>query len=320
MSAGGSTKVVFIALGVNLGIACVKGAAALLTGSAAMLAETVHSFVDCGNQILLLVGMKRAEAPATKEHPLGHHRELYFWTLVVAGALFVGGGVASLHEGWEKVWHPAAMESVHVLGHVFPGWWLNVVILTISGCLEGYGFLAAMKSLPSGKGSLWTLIRRSTDPGRFVVLFEDGAALVSLMIALVFTVLSVVTGWHVLDGVASLLIGVVLVVVAVLLTNETRSLLVGESSPEIDAFVRAEAVKLPGVVGVNEVVTETRGPGSIIVLLSLDWDDTLSAGQVKRGVSALERLTRTRYPSVLRMYVEAQDKRDSTPDIAVQHP
>lgn len=314
MSAGGSTKVVFIALGVNFGIACVKGVAALLTGSAAMLAETVHSFVDCGNQILLLVGMKRSTAPATKEHPLGYHRELYFWTMVVAGALFVGGGVASLYEGWEKVMHPAEMQPVHLLGHVFPGWWMNVIILAISGSMEGYGFFAAVKSLPRSEGvSLWRMIRRSADPGLFVVLFEDGAALVSLMVALLFTVLSVVTGLHVLDGIASLLIGVVLVVVAGLLTNETRSLLVGESNPEIDAFVRAEAQKLPGVVGINEVVTETRGPDSIIVLLSLDWDDAMSAGDVERGVSMLEKTTRARYPAVLRMYIEAQDKRDGIP-------
>lgn len=314
MSAGSSVKVVFIALGVNFGIACVKGAAALLTGSAAMLAETVHSFVDCGNQILLLVGMKRATAPATKQHPLGHHRELYFWTMVVAGALFVGGGVASLYEGWEKVMHPSAMQPVQILGYVFPGWWMNVAILAISGIMEGYGFIAAVKALPRKEGvSLWNIIRRSVDPGLFVILFEDGAALASLVIALVFTLLSVVTGLHVLDGVASLLIGVVLVVVAGLLTNETRSLLVGESNPDIDAFVRAEATKLPGVVGINEVVTETRGPESTIVLVSLDWNDATPAGDVERGVSLLEKTTRARYPSVLRMYVEAQDRRDGVP-------
>ncbi|EHH67207.1 cation diffusion facilitator family transporter [Gluconobacter morbifer] len=314
MSAGSSTKVVYIALGVNLSIACVKGVAALLTGSAAMLAETVHSFVDCGNQVLLLMGMKRSLVPATKEHPLGYHRELYFWTLVVAGALFVGGGVASLYEGMEKVLHPAAMPMVRVAGHVFPGWWMNVCILLISGLLEGYGFVAAIRSMPRKAGvSLWGMIRRSADPGLFVVVFEDGSALVSLTIALVFTVVDAMTGLHVLDGVASLLIGGVLVVVAGLLTNETRSLLVGESNPEIDAFVRLEAGKLPGVVGVNEVVTETRGPDSVIVLLSLDWKDTLLAGDVERGVSALEKTVRTRFPMVRRMYIEAQDKRDGLP-------
>ncbi len=299
MAAHGSKAVVYAALAGNLAIAATKFAAAAYTGSSAMLSEAVHSTVDTGNQGLLLYGMRRAARPATPDHPFGHGLQLYFWAFVVAILIFGLGAGVSIYEGVDKVRNPHPVESP----------WVNYVVLGLSILFEGASWTVALKEFRrhAGRRGLLAGIHSSKDPSVFTVLFEDTAALTGLVIALAGIYAAEALGDPRLDGVASIAIGVVLAITAMMLARECQRLLTGESvDPEVRRDIRRIAGEQAGVRGVNDLLSMHFGPNDVFVALSLDFDDSLPAGEVERVVTRVERQVRAAHPIVSRIFVEAQ--------------
>lgn len=306
-SSHNSLKVVITALVINITIGIVKGIAAFLSGSASMFSETIHSFVDCGNQVLLLLGAKLSQKDASRMHPLGHSREIFLWSFVVSISLFFLGGVSAISEGISKIKQPEAFHDIHMLGYAFPAWYMNMSILVISAILEGNGFRVAWKSMMNGqKVSALKVFRNSTDPNIFICVMEDGIALLGLTIAGTATLMAEVFNMPVMDGVASLMIGVMLLCVSILIGKESKSLLIGESNKRVEDYARQVVAETSGITGLNEIVSEQRGPKQVIVLLSIDWDNNITAGQVEEHVSEIERKIRTKFKEVSRVFIEAQ--------------
>jgi cation diffusion facilitator family transporter len=299
MAERSSKLVIFAALAGNAAIAATKFAAAGFTGSAAMMSEAIHSTVDTGNQLLLLYGLKRAARPATPDHPFGHGLQLYFWAFVVAILIFGVGAGLSILEGLDKIESPHPVENVYI----------NYAVLGCSILFEGGVWLVAFREFRQGKGSRswFGAIHRSKDPTIFAVLFEDTAALLGLLVALLGIALGQALDLPVLDGVASLVIGLVLAVTAAFLAYECQSLLTGEGvDPEVRAGIRAVAMAEPGVIRLNELLTMHFGPQDVLVALSLDFDDLIPAGRVERAVTSIERRIKAAHPEVSRVFVEAQ--------------
>jgi cation diffusion facilitator family transporter len=294
-----SKFVIYAALAGNLLIAAMKFAAATFTGSAAMLSEGIHSTVDSGNQLLLLYGLKRAARPATPAHPFGHGLQLYFWTFVVAIMIFgVGAGVAVL-EGIDKIRTPHPIENVSV----------NYAVLGLAILFEGAVWLTALREFAKTKGTQGWLqaVRRSKDPALFTVLFEDTAAMLGLVVALVGVALSQTLGMPVLDGVASLVIGLILALTSGFLAYECQSLLTGEGvSPQVRRSINDIVVSEPGVERTNEILTMHFGPRDVLVALSLDFQDHRSAADVEAAVTNIERRIKAAHAEVTRVFVEAQ--------------
>jgi cation diffusion facilitator family transporter len=291
--------VIYVALGGNLLIATAKFAAAWLTGSSAMLSEAIHSTVDTGNQGLLLHGMRQAAKPANVEHPFGHGLQLYFWTFIVAILIFgLCAGVAVV-EGINKILNPHPLENPVV----------NYVVLMLSVVFEGFTWIIALRAFRVGKGKRrWVdAIKSSKDPTVFTVLFEDTAALLGVLIAAVGIAAGQVFDLPVMDGVASVAIGLLLAVTASLLAYESQSLLTGEGvQPEVRASLRQLAEAERGVVRLNELLTMHFGPNDVLVALSLDFEDAQSASSVEDTVSRLERRIKAAHPEVTRVFIEAQ--------------
>lgn len=299
MAASTSKNVIFAALTGNLAIAITKLGAALFTGSAAMMSEAIHSAVDTGNQIILLIGLKRAARPATESHPFGHGLQLYFYTFVVAVLIFGVGAVISILHGVERIRNPGEIENP----------WVNYLVLGLSILFEGASWLVAFKAFNREREGrpFFAVIRSSKDPTVFTVLFEDTAALAGLVVALIGVMASDLFALPVLDGVASVIIGVILALTAGFLAFESQSLLTGEAADPatregIANIARAEA----GVEGLNDCRTMHFGPNEILVALSLDFRNDLSAGDVEDTVARLEHRIRAAYPQAGRIYVEAQ--------------
>ena len=299
MSSHDSKTVIYAALAGNLAIACCKFGAAWFTGSSAMLSEAVHSLVDTGNQALLLHGLRQAARPATPEHPFGHGLKLYFWTFIVAILIFgLGAGVA-LVEGIDKLRDPRPLSDP----------WVNYAVLAVSFAFEGLTWLIALRSFRAAKGRRnWVeAIRSSKDPTVFTVLFEDTAALLGLLVAALGLGLGQAFDLPAMDGVASLVIGLLLAVTASLLVRESQSLLTGEGvQPEVRASIRALALAEPGVERLNELLTMHFGPRDVLVLISLDFEDGQPASTVEATVSRLERRIKAAHPEVRRAFIEAQ--------------
>lgn len=294
-----SKSVIYAALAGNTAIAAVKFGAAAFTGSAAMLSEAIHSVVDTGNQLLLLFGLRRAAKPPTPEHPFGFGLQLYFWTFVVAVMIFGVGAVVSISEGVEKIAHPEPVSYA----------WVNYIVLGLGVLFEGAVWVVAFKAFKRERGqrSMIAAIRASKDPTTFTVLFEDTAALLGLAIALIGVALSQLLDLPVLDGVASVLIGAILAITAFFLAYESQSLLTGESAdPETRAGIERIASAEPGVERVNQALTMHFGPNEVLVALSLDFRDSLSAREVENAVSHIERVIKEAFPHVRRVFVEAQ--------------
>ena len=302
--ASGSRKVVIAALIGNGLIAITKFAASAVTGSSAMFAEAVHSVVDTGNQALLLYGLKRAERPADAAHPFGYGKEIYFWAFVVAILLFALGAGISLYEGVYKVLEPHALESA--------GW--NYIVLGCVMVFEACAWWVAFREFNRvrGKVPIFTAVRQSKDPALFTVLFEDSAAMLGLVAAFVGVFCADRLGIAWADGAASIAIGVILALAAIALAIETKGLLVGEAA---DDRLVAEIVGMAGqagfVDGVNEVRTLHFGPDDILVNLSVDARDALTADVVEAGISRLETEIKARHPAVRRVFIEIQKARDS---------
>lgn len=269
-----SSTVVYAALAGNLAIAATKFVAFALTGSSAMLTEAIHSSVDTGNQGLLLLGLARAKKPPSQTHPFGYGMEVYFWAFVVALLIFALGGAFSIYEGVLKIRQPEPIERA----------WINFLVIGLAAVFEGASFLVAWKAFKVIRKDTPFLraIRRSKDPSIFAVLLEDGAALAGLAIAALGVAGSAVFGVAWADGAASVGIGVLLVAVAIFLASETRSLLTGESaSPRIVEAVREMLAADPRVDTVAEVLSMHLGPSEILLGVTLDFQDALTAGDIE---------------------------------------
>ena len=294
-----SFKVIIAALAGNLAIAACKSIAAAVTGSAAMFSEAVHSAVDSGNELLLLYGLRRAARPADSEHPFGYGLELYFWVFVVAVLIFGLGAVVSAIQGVHKLSDPEPVKHVVV----------NDVVLGLSIMFEIGSWVVAFREFRRQQVApgWFASARRSKDPTVFAVLLEDTAALIGLVLAIIGIGLADVLDLPALDGVASLGIALVLVVTAGFLAYESQSLLTGEAVfPEVRRGIERIAVATPDVVGINQVLTMHFGPREVLVALSLDFDDTVSAARIESAVGQIERAIKAQFPEIARVFVEAK--------------
>ncbi|MBS0482655.1 MAG: cation diffusion facilitator family transporter [Proteobacteria bacterium] len=300
MAASGSNRVIITALAANVGIAVAKFAAAAFTGSSAMLTEGVHSLVDSTNQVLLLYGTRRSRRPADMQHPFGYGRELYFWSFVVAILVFSLGAGVSLYEG---VLHLLSPEPTRDLGVAF-------AVLGVAGALEGWSTWEALREFSRAnrdKGMLRAL-RETKDAPTLIILLENGGALAGLAIAALGLGLAWLTGNPLWDGLASVLIGVVLGAIAVMLIVESKGLLIGEAAdPALVEAIRACAVAHPGVVAVHEVLTVHQAPDMVVSVISADFDDAISARDVEQTVRDIEAEVARRFPVVTRVYVRPLD-------------
>ncbi|EME97056.1 cation diffusion facilitator family transporter [Streptomyces mobaraensis NBRC 13819 = DSM 40847] len=297
MSAQGGTKAIVAALGANLAIAVAKFVAFAFSGSSSMLAEGVHSVADSGNQALLLVGGKKAKKAASEEHPFGYGRERYVYGFLVAIVLFTIGGVFALYEGYEKIRHP----------HELDNWYWPVGVLVFAVIAEGFSFRTAVAESNElrGRQSWKQFVRTAKAPELPVVLLEDFGALVGLVLALCGVGLTVATGDGVWDGIGTLCIGALLVLIALVLAAETKSLLLGEAAgPEQVARIREAAVDGATVTGVIHMRTLHLGPEELLVAakIAVRHDDT--AADVARAIDAAESRIREAVPIARVIYLE----------------
>lgn len=297
MSGHGSTGEVIKSLVVNVTIACAKGVAAAISGSGAMIAETLHSFADCGNQILLLVGAKSSQRPADDKHPLGYGRAMYFYSFIVALLLFFGGGVFSVHEGIEKVLHPEPVEDIGIaLG-----------ILLFSFVLEGWSLWGNVKEINKRRAGkpFARYLRDTTDSDLIIVFGENFAAVIGLLFAVGALALAKETGDGRWDGIGSLAIGLVLLGVATFLGREVKSLLVGEAADESLVKVANELADTdPNVDKVLRVLTIQQGPGEIVVAMKLKMRDGMLTGELVEAINEYERQLKARVPDVRWSFIE----------------
>ncbi|AXQ21082.1 cation transporter [Acinetobacter wuhouensis] len=293
--------VVYAALFGNLAIALVKFVAAYITNSSAMLSEAVHSVVDTLNEILLLYGLKKSQQTADYQHPFGYGRELYFWAFIVALLVFALGSVVSIFQGIQHIRHPEVIESPMV----------NYAVLGFAILCEGTSWFIALKTFKKTKGSMgyFEAFRRSKDPTTFTVLFEDSAALIGLLIALVGIFCAHQFNLPVLDGVASVLIGVVLAISALLLARETKGLLMGETAdPKLRHNVLQVAQEDQAVYSANGVLTEQMGAHQVIASLSLEFKDGLTSDEIETCVNRIEAKIKSIHPEIVALFVKPQTK------------
>ena len=304
MAKSATLGAVWAALAGNVLVAGAKFFAAAVTGSAAMLSEAVHSLVDTINELLLLYGIARSSRPADREHPLGYARELYFWSFVVALLIFAVGAGVSAYQGIQRVLEPQPIEKPAVI----------YLVLLASLIFEGGSWIVGARAFSKAKRNLgwWDAFRQSKDPPAFIVVFEDSAAIVGILVAAAGTTAAILTGDTRWDGVASLVIALILAGVAALLAQESKALLIGErADPSVsDAIIRI-AAKIPGVCNANSIATVQLAPNSVVVYLSLDFFDTLRAPEIERAVLDLERQIRSTHPQVSAVFVKPQSVQDA---------
>ena len=299
MSSPSSVKAILAALVGNSLIAVTKFIAASYTGSSAMFSEAIHSVVDSGNQLLLLYGVKRSKRPADSKHPFGYGKELYFWSFVVAILIFSLGSAISFYEGFHKLHSPEPVSNPMI----------NFIVLGFAVIFESWTCWVAATEFKKSKGDRgWVeAIRRSKDPALFTVLFEDTAALLGLLVALIALTLSEHLNLPVLDSVASLIISFILAVTAGLLAFECKGLLTGEgASEEVVSGIKQIINESQGIKHVNEVLTLHLGPEDVLLNVSLDFEDDLSSGEVEEAISILESRIKQMFPEIRRVFIEAQ--------------
>ncbi len=309
MSTEGGTKAVLAALVANLGIAASKFVAFAFTGSSSMLSEAIHSVADSGNQVLLLIGGKRAAKPATQLHQFGVGRRRYVYGFIVAIVLFLVGGLFSVYEGLHKFWHPEDVSDA----------WIAFVVLGVAICLETFSFRTALREANKSRGgrSLARYLRDARQPELPVVLLEDLGALCGLVFALAGVTLAVVTGDGRWDGLGAMAVGILLIVIAVFLAIEMSAMLVGESAlPEEDAAIRAALESSEFVVRVIHLRTLHVGPDELLVAgkIAIAGQDT--GAQIAAGIDAAERAIRTAVPTATYVFLEPDLDRGTqvTPD------
>jgi cation diffusion facilitator family transporter len=291
-----NNRTLWIAFAANLGIAVSKFVAAAITGSSAMLTEGVHSVVDSSNQLLLLWGRKASRKPADELHPFGYGRELYFWSFVVAVLVFALGAGVSIYEGIIHIGDPEpAVSPIVAYG-----------VLFIAFVLEGGSTLEAFKDFRSAKGKLGWIeaLKQSKDPPGFIVLLENGAAMAGIVVAAVGLAISQATHDPRFDGLASVVIGGILGFTAFVLAYESKALLIGEAAdPELVSGLRTLVEMKQGVTGVGEILTVHSSPDQVTAMLSVDFDDGISARDVERIVCEIENEAELRFPIVHRLYI-----------------
>jgi cation diffusion facilitator family transporter len=297
--ASGSRRIIVAALVGNSLIAVTKFVAAALSGSSAMLSEGIHSLVDTGNQILLLYGLRRARRPADRRFPFGHGKEVYFWSFVVAILIFAVGSGVSIYEGIRHLLDPEPLQNATV----------NYVVLALALVFEGGAWYLAFRQFSRAKGSWGYLeaVQRGKDPTLFVVLFEDSAAMLGLLVALAGVFLADTTGIMLFDGIASVIIGVILGFTACWLAYETHGLLIGEAANQrvVDG-IRELVVGFDEVHHVNEVLTMHMGPEYVLLNLSVKFADEATALELEAATARMDRAIKDVYPEVKRIFVEAE--------------
>jgi cation diffusion facilitator family transporter len=302
MAASGSKKVIFAALAGNFLIALTKFIAFFMTKSSAMLSEGVHSVVDTGNQILLLYGLRRARMPADERFPFGHGKEVYFWSFVVAIMIFAVGAGVSIYKGVHHVLHPTPIQNPY----------LNYIVLALAMLFEGAAWYFAFTEFTKAKGK-WgyvQAVQRGKDPTMFVVLFEDSAAMLGIMVAFLGIFLSQITANSMFDGIASIIIGLILGGTAAWLAYETKGLLIGESAnKEVIRGVREIAIAHDIIQHVNEILTMHMGPDFILLNLSVDFENAASAGDIEKSIARLDSEIKQAFPRIKRIFVEAEARR-----------
>jgi cation diffusion facilitator family transporter len=290
---------IYAALVGNLAIASTKFVAAFLTGSSAMLSEGIHSVVDTGNEGFLLLGIKKANQPADTEHPYGHGREIYFWSFIVALAIFAVGGGFSFYEGVRHLIHPAPLEN--------PFW--NYVVLVSSFIFEGISWIFGWKVFQKARGDLGILkaIHRSKDPTTFIVVFEDTGALLGLLIAFCGVFFSQLLRNPYIDGIASIVIGLMLGLMSVFLAYETKGLLIGEGfERETLRRLRELIAQDEAVAHINKLLTLFFGPDDVMLTVELRFRDQLTSEQVRSAVARLKDRLSSEYPEITRIYFAAE--------------
>ncbi len=296
-----SKIVVYGAIAANVAIAVTKFVVAGMTGSSAMLSEGIHSAVDSGNGVLLLIGMHLSRRPATADHPFGHGKELYFWSLIVAVLIFGLGGGVSFYEGLLHWREPAAVEDAT---------W-NYVVLAAAALFEGTSFGIALREFlrQSGDRPFWSALVGSKDPSTFTVLVEDAAALTGLAIAAAGVYASHALGMPRLDGAASMLIGALLASVAVLLIRESRSLLIGEGiRPETARHVREIALARAAVEEVGTPRSMYVGRDAVLLTMEVQFRRATPVEDVVKAIAQIEHEVRARFPVIRHIYVEASNR------------
>ncbi|MEM9721468.1 MAG: cation diffusion facilitator family transporter [Bacteroidota bacterium] len=297
--AGTAKGPIYAAIGANLAIAISKFVAASISGSSAMLSEGIHSLVDTGNGGLLLLGISRSKKAPDKQHPFGHGKELYFWALVVAILIFSIGGGMSFYEGIHHLQHPEPIGDPTV----------SYIVLFLAILFEGAALALALKSFNKvRKGKpFWNAIKTSKDPASFAVILEDSAALLGLLVALLGVFLTQYTGDPKWDGIASLVIGVLLAIIAGLLAVESKALLIGESAePEIRESIKEIAIADPSVHKMLDPVTLHFGPEVVLLALDAEFEDELTADEIEAAIRRIETQIREKHPIIKRIYIEAK--------------
>ncbi len=294
-----SRQVIYAALAGNLLVALTKFGAAAWTGSSAMLSEAIHSLVDTSNQVLLLYGMHRAARPPDERHPLGHGRELYFWSFIVALLMFMLGAGFTFYEGVSHIANPHPMLDAQI----------NYIVLACSALFEGATWIIALREFRKTKGGAgyYEALRRSKDPPAFMVLFEDSAALLGLLIAFIGTLAATEFAMPVLDGAAAIGISLVLAATALMLARESKELLLGEpASPRITNSILEIARRAPGIERAYVAFTVHLSPDQIVAALSLEFADSLTTPEIEETVAALERAIHESHPEVIAVFIKPQ--------------
>jgi cation diffusion facilitator family transporter len=299
MSQTNSTKAVLYAFTANLGIALAKTGAAVWTGSGSMLAEAIHSYADCGNQVLLLVGMKRSGKEATQKHPMGFERESYIWSMMVAFILFSVGGVFAVHEGWDRYLHPHAIENATAA----------LLVLVIAVGMEAFSLKGALDAMKEEKGnqSLWQWFKSTHSSELMVVTGEDIAALLGLVIALVTLGLAVLTGNTAFDAFGSILIGLLLIIVAAVVGTEVHSLLIGESAEDIRINIQSYLESQPCVVRVLNIWAINHG-NSVMVSIKAELKPDMLVSKAVNEINAMERQIKQSHSRVKWIFFEIDDE------------
>ena len=291
MAGGGdSTRAILFALGANFAIAVAKGVAAFVTGSSAMLAETVHSLADCGNQGLLLLGMRQAKRASSPEYPLGHGKAIYFWSFLVAVMLFTVGGMFSLYEGIHKLQHPEPLKQ----------WYWAAGVLVFGIVAEGISMRACLQEVNKSRGDrgLWQWFRESRQSELVVIFGEDLAALLGLFFALVAVLLAVATGNPVWDAVGTIVIGVLLIVIAVLVAVEVKAMLIGQSiDPLREGEIREFIQSRPEVTRVISLISLQLG-NEAMVAVQAQMRESQDAPTLAAQIDAVEQAMKARFPEV----------------------
>jgi cation diffusion facilitator family transporter len=294
-----SRTAIFAAIAGNLAIAATKFVAAAITGSSAMLSEGIHSLVDTGNGLLLLLGVRQSKKPPDATHPFGHGMELYFWSLIVAILIFALGGGMSVYEGVTHLANPH-----HSMD---PTW--NYVVLAFAIVFESISFYFAVRAFRKEMGGqgVWQAVHASKDPTTFTILFEDTAALAGLLVAFFGIFLGHLLHNPYLDGVASITIGVILGVVAGFLAYESKGLLIGEGvNPQTLESIRTIAGAHPAVAEIRRALTMHLGPQDVLLTLDIRFQKHLNASEIAAVIDELEMNIRARHPEIKKIYIEAK--------------